>query len=181
MPPKYTISFIFFSAYIYRIIDWSFFNCIDASFNAQISWFTQRRNYSGRFPYGQCGFWYRPCPYRTIFTIKFSGQIYHCFLWIYISRKYSSNRLIILHYFRPKTNNQPLKKFLSLAVSWVKVIKNCTSFWKIKWFKKWSFQKMSITKSVPLKSYYSEKKKIRKIRIIFYLQNWLWKSEFCHF
>ena len=27
--------------------------------------------------------------------------------------------------FRPKTNNQPLKKFLSLAVSWVKVVKNC--------------------------------------------------------
>ena len=27
--------------------------------------------------------------------------------------------------FRPKTNNQPLKKFLSLAISWVKVVKNC--------------------------------------------------------
>ena len=27
--------------------------------------------------------------------------------------------------FRPKTNNQPIKKFLSLAVSWVKVVKNC--------------------------------------------------------
>ena len=26
---------------------------------------------------------------------------------------------------RPKTNYQPLKKFLSLAVSWVKVVKNC--------------------------------------------------------
>ena len=26
--------------------------------------------------------------------------------------------------FRPKINNQPLKKFLSLAVSWVKVVKN---------------------------------------------------------
>ena len=26
--------------------------------------------------------------------------------------------------FRPKTNNQPLKKFLSLVVSWVKVVKN---------------------------------------------------------
>ena len=26
--------------------------------------------------------------------------------------------------FRLKTNNQPLKKFLSLAVSWVKVVKN---------------------------------------------------------
>ena len=28
------------------------------------------------------------------------------------------------HSFRPKTNNQPIKKFLSLAVSWVKVVKN---------------------------------------------------------
>ena len=26
--------------------------------------------------------------------------------------------------FRPKTNNQPLKKLVSLAVSWVKVVKN---------------------------------------------------------
>ena len=32
------------------------------------------------------------------------------------------------HSFRPKTNNQPLKKFLSLAFSWVKVVKNWTSF-----------------------------------------------------
>ena len=30
--------------------------------------------------------------------------------------------------FRPKTNNQPLKKFLSLALSWAKVVKNWTSF-----------------------------------------------------
>ena len=32
------------------------------------------------------------------------------------------------HSFRPKTNNQPLKKFLSLAFSCVKVVKNWTSF-----------------------------------------------------
>ena len=30
--------------------------------------------------------------------------------------------------FRPKTNNQTLKKFLSLALSWTKVVKNWTSF-----------------------------------------------------
>ena len=30
--------------------------------------------------------------------------------------------------FRPKTNNQPIKKFLSLVISWVKVIKNWKSF-----------------------------------------------------
>ena len=29
---------------------------------------------------------------------------------------------------RPKTNNQPLKKFLSVVFSWVKVVKNWTSF-----------------------------------------------------
>ena len=83
--------------------------------------------------------------------------------------------------FRPKTNNQTIKKYLSLAVSWVKVVKNCTSFQKIKWFKNWSFQKMSITKSVPLKSYSSMKIFFRKIWIIFDIENWLWKSEFCHF
>ena len=33
--------------------------------------------------------------------------------------------------FRPKTNNQPIKKFLSLLVSWVKVVKN----WKTLTFK----------------------------------------------
>ena len=32
------------------------------------------------------------------------------------------------HSFRPKTNNQPIKKFLSLAFSCVKVFKNWTSF-----------------------------------------------------
>ena len=32
------------------------------------------------------------------------------------------------HSFSPKTNNQPFKKFLSLPFSWVKVIKNWTSF-----------------------------------------------------
>ena len=29
------------------------------------------------------------------------------------------------HTFRPITNNQPIRKFLSLAVTWIKVIKNC--------------------------------------------------------
>ena len=33
-----------------------------------------------------------------------------------------------MHSFRPKTNNQPIKKFLSLALSWAKVVKNWTSF-----------------------------------------------------
>ena len=33
-----------------------------------------------------------------------------------------------MHSFWPKTINQPLKKFLSLAFSWVKVVKNRMSF-----------------------------------------------------
>ena len=61
-------------------------------------------------------------------------------------------------FFKPKTNNQHLKKFLSLAFSWVKFVKNWTSFQKIKWFKNRSFQKMSITQGVPLTSNYSMKK-----------------------
>ena len=43
-------------------------------------------------------------------------------------------------------------------------------------FKNWSFQKISITKNVPLNWYSSMKKKLRKIRIIFDIENWLWKS-----
>ena len=40
---------------------------------------------------------------------------------------------------------------------------------------------MSITKNVPLNWYSSMKKKLRKIRIIFDLENWLWKSEIGNF
>ena len=36
---------------------------------------------------------------------------------------------------------------------------------------------MSITKNMPLNWYSSMKKKLRKIRIIFDVENWLWKSE----
>ena len=36
---------------------------------------------------------------------------------------------------------------------------------------------MSITKNMPLDWYSSMKKKLRKIRIIFDVENWLWKSE----
>ena len=41
--------------------------------------------------------------------------------------------------FRSKTNNQPLKKFLSLALSCTKVVKNWTSFYKIEWFENFNF------------------------------------------
>ena len=36
---------------------------------------------------------------------------------------------------------------------------------------------MLITKNVPLNWYSSMKKKLKKIRIIFDVENWLWKSE----
>ena len=47
----------------------------------------------------------------------------------------------------------------------------------IKWFKNWCYQIMSITKNVPL-NLYSSIKKLRKIRMIFDAENWLWKSNF---
>ena len=57
------------------------------------------------------------------------------------------------HSFSPKTNSQPLKKFLSLAFSWIKVVEIWMSLKKkIKWFENWRFQNISIKKSLPLKS-----------------------------
>ena len=41
------------------------------------------------------------------------------------------------------------------------------------WFKNWGFQKMTITKNILLNRHSS---KIRKIRMIFGIENWLWKS-----
>ena len=58
-------------------------------------------------------------------------------------------------------------------ISWQKMC----SILVIKGFKNWSFQKMPITKIVPLNWYSSMKKKFRKIRIIFDIENSLWKSE----
>ena len=49
----------------------------------------------------------------------------------------------------------------------------------IKWLKNWFYQKMPITKNVLLNLYSSMKKKLRKIRMIFDIENWLWKSIFC--
>ena len=45
-------------------------------------------------------------------------------------------------------------------------------------FKNWFYQKMSITPNVLLNWYSSMKKKIRKILMIFDIENWLWKSNF---
>ena len=41
----------------------------------------------------------------------------------------------------------------------------------------WSYQKMYFTKNVVLNWYSSMKKKIRKIRMIFDIENWLWRSD----
>ena len=46
-----------------------------------------------------------------------------------------------------------------------------------KCFKSSRFQKMSITKNMPLSWYSSMKKNIRKIRTNFDMESWLWKSE----
>ena len=47
-----------------------------------------------------------------------------------------------------------------------------------KWFKNWFYQKMSVTKIVLLNWYPSTKKELRKIGLIFDIDNWLWKSNF---
>ena len=47
-------------------------------------------------------------------------------------------------------------------------------------FRNWFYQKMSITTNVLLNSYSSMKKKFRKIRSIFDIEKWLWKSELCY-
>ena len=48
------------------------------------------------------------------------------------------------------------------------------------YFKKWSYQKIVFTK-VGLLNWYSRMKIFfRKIRIIFDIEKWLWKSEFCN-
>ena len=48
----------------------------------------------------------------------------------------------------------------------------------IKFFFSWSYEKVILTKNVRLTYYSSMKKKIRKIRMIFDIENSLWKSNF---
>ena len=94
----------------------------------------------------------------------------------------------------------PFKNFLATSASngglikWKIALFHKKNFWQInlclaggdwkigmilvtKWFKNWSFQKMSITTKMPLNWYSSMKKKFRKIRIFFDVENRLWKSE----
>ena len=78
-------------------------------------------------------------------------------------------------FFRPKTNNQLIKKFLSKSCQKMDVI-----------FENKVVQKLKFSKNVNIKKYapkliFFNEKKIRKIQIIFVIENWLWKSEFFHF
>jgi hypothetical protein len=69
---------------------------------------------------------------------KAGTRSYYIVVYKYVSMTSLLTHTVVhstTHSFRPKTNNQPLEKFLSLAVSWVKVVENWTSFQKIKWFK----------------------------------------------
>ena len=64
--------------------------------------------------------------FKTSFHDKAQLKVYFILSWIY------SMTTLLTHTvahstkpsFRPKTNNQPLKKFLNLALSWGKVVKN---------------------------------------------------------
>ena len=82
--------------------------------------------------------------FRRIFTFShiciFTHLHFHeslminsCYSRYYVHREKLSMTSLLTHTvthsnrpsFRPKTNNQPIKKFWSLVVSWVKVVKNC--------------------------------------------------------
>ena len=82
---------------------------------------------------------------------------------------WSKTTLKPFSYLLPKFQNQLTKNGQNF-------IKKC-----FKCFKNWSFQKMSMTRNVPLNWYSSMKKKLRKIRIIFDIENWLWKSKIGNF
>ena len=71
-------------------------------------------------------------PNLLLFLVHLSGRVAMPSLFIQVSKFINMTSLLthtVAHFtrpsFRPKSNNQPLKKFLSLAVSWVKVVKNC--------------------------------------------------------
>ena len=91
----------------------------------------------------------RICPFLTIFHIcsftkhpfvrwKRKTYVPQVFIRLHVFERYTYISMTSLlahnvahstrHSFRPKTNNQPLKKFMSLSFSWVKVVKNWTSF-----------------------------------------------------
>ena len=70
--------------------------------------------------------------------------------------------------------------FMSL-VKWPKIAVKKANFLEIlgtKVVQFWSYTKSEKTKNVPLNCYFSTKIFFRKIRVIFDVENWLWKSDF---
>ena len=71
-----------------------------------------------------------------------------------------------------------------LWVSWIDLPSFASSLkiwpnFSNKVFFSWSYEKVILTKNVRLTFYSSMKKKFRKIRMIFDIENSLWKSNFC--
>ena len=95
------------------------------------------------------------------YLLRFFDHWAHETTYAYIGNK---------HFF---TKSCQCQAYQNSKISWQKM---CLIL-LIKGFKNWSFQKMPITIYVPLNWYSSMKKKFRKIRIIFDIENSLWKSE----
>ena len=85
------------------------------------------------------------------------------------------------HSFRPKTNNQPLKKFFKSCGQLSKSRQELDVILENKVVQKLEFPKNVNNKRCAPKIKFFNENKCRKIRIIFDTENWLWKSEFCHF
>ena len=95
------------------------------------------------------------------YLLRFFDRWAHETMYAYIGNK---------HFFTKSCHCQTYK---NSKISWQKM---CLTL-LIKGFKNWSFQKMPITKYVLLNWSSSMQKKNRKIRIIFDIENSLWKSE----
>ena len=95
------------------------------------------------------------------YLLRFFDRWAHETMYAYIGNK---------HFFTKSCHHQT---YQNSKISWQKMC----SILLIKGFKNRSYQKMPITTNVPLNWYSSMKKKFRKIRIIFDIENSLWKSE----
>ena len=89
----------------------------------------EKEKFNARF--GECFFNLKA--FNKLFITSESWQSLRVFVYIKRPINFESHMTSLLTHtvahstrpsFRPKTNNQPLKKFLSLAVSWVRVVKN---------------------------------------------------------
>ena len=81
---------------------------------------------------------------------------------------------------RPMVYEKCHKNVLPIWLDLVSNIKNWAHFEEIKYIKNQSYQNMSTIKVVLLFLYSSMKIFFRKIRLIFDIEKWLWKSEFCY-